>query len=448
MKYQLELKQIVEFPRCRIYRNFIQTLANDKGIRTTGGSFLFYYLMLCSYANYSTSNRRMEHLTYTVSPGEWICRVSELQVWFRSRFQHQAISILKQLQEQGCITYSLLEKNKLVKFKITDWQKDNTVLEYNYPCKKDTGFYFFPIAKAHRLIDAGKCSEMDVLLDLWIHAIYNDPSVQCSDSGPVVYYRDNTGTPLTSFQTLGKRWGHSKPTVSRLLKKLEKMGLITLVSFRGKYGSMIYLNNYLSVMFNMSDVLIDKEEIAMKMQLPIHIPEELSSEPLAEESCVPEPVTDEQITVSHNESCVPDTHIRHMVKKVAKILETQGLPCCRCPRTRYILSPLSACKEILTVFRLTIICPFGAAEYHFELTIDPQPDSAHKQDKTKSGTKSKDRLTGATSRTALPPKEGRTGKRPFALNRTIPPEIFPPNPITGVNTQPERIWTEGGERNA
>ena len=80
MEYQLELKQIVEFPRCRIYRNFIQTLANDKGIRTTGGSFLFYYLMLCSYANYSTSNRRMEHLTYTVSPGEWICRVSELQV--------------------------------------------------------------------------------------------------------------------------------------------------------------------------------------------------------------------------------------------------------------------------------------------------------------------------------------------------------------------------------
>ena len=60
MEYQLELKQIVDFPRCRIYRNFIQTLLNDRSIRTTGGSFLFWYLILCSYANYSNSNRRME----------------------------------------------------------------------------------------------------------------------------------------------------------------------------------------------------------------------------------------------------------------------------------------------------------------------------------------------------------------------------------------------------
>ena len=54
MNYKLELKQIVEFPRCRIYRDFIQTLITTKSIRTTGGSFLFYYLVLCSYANYRT----------------------------------------------------------------------------------------------------------------------------------------------------------------------------------------------------------------------------------------------------------------------------------------------------------------------------------------------------------------------------------------------------------
>ena len=63
MNYKLELKQIVEFPRCRIYRDFIQTLITTKSIRTTGGSFLFYYLVLCSYANYRTSYRRMEHIT-------------------------------------------------------------------------------------------------------------------------------------------------------------------------------------------------------------------------------------------------------------------------------------------------------------------------------------------------------------------------------------------------
>lgn len=62
MEYQLELKQIVDFPRCRIYRNFIRTLSSDKSIRTTGGSFLFWYLVLCSYANYSTSNRRIRSI--------------------------------------------------------------------------------------------------------------------------------------------------------------------------------------------------------------------------------------------------------------------------------------------------------------------------------------------------------------------------------------------------
>lgn len=88
MNYKLELKQIVEFPRCRIYRDFIQTLITTKSIRTTGGSFLFYYLVLCSYANYRTSYRRMEHITYTIGPGEWICTVTDLQEWFRCRFQH------------------------------------------------------------------------------------------------------------------------------------------------------------------------------------------------------------------------------------------------------------------------------------------------------------------------------------------------------------------------
>lgn len=48
MDYQLELKQIVDFPRCRIYREFIQTLMKDRSIRTNGGSCLFY---LCHSKN-------------------------------------------------------------------------------------------------------------------------------------------------------------------------------------------------------------------------------------------------------------------------------------------------------------------------------------------------------------------------------------------------------------
>lgn len=368
MDYQLELKQIVDFPRCRIYRDFIQTLIKDKSIRTNGSSCLFYYIILCSYANYRSSYRRMENITYMVAPGEWICNITELQSWFRCRFQHQAISILDILKNQNCITYSLLGNKKIVKFKITDWAKDNTVLEYNCPCKKDEGFFFFPIAKVHELISIGKCSEMDILLDMWIHAIYNDSSVQGSTSAPVVYYRNNTGSPLISFQSLGGRWTQSKTTVSRILKKFEELDFITLISFSGKNGSMIYLNSYLSIMFNISDVMIDKEEIAMNMQLPIHVPDAGSN------VCVSKPISDEQISVPENDSCVPDSHMKFIVQKVAELLKTQGIPCCECPNTKYILSPLLACKDIVNYYTLNIICPYGKASYRFELTLNPQDD--------------------------------------------------------------------------
>ena len=142
------------------------------------------------------------------------------------------------LVEQNLLTYSLHEKNKIIQYKIKDWPKDNTALSYNYPCKKDIGFFFFPIADVHKLIGLGKCSEMDALLDLWIHAVYNDPSVQGSDAGPVVYFRNQTGNPLFSYQELARRWKQSKSSVSRLLKKLEDTDMITLISYSGKHGSM------------------------------------------------------------------------------------------------------------------------------------------------------------------------------------------------------------------
>lgn len=93
MDYQLEIKQIVDYPRCRIYREFIRTLMEDRNIRTNGSSYLFYYMALCSYANFRSSYQRLEGISYLVGPGEWICRTSELSEWFRTRFQHQALSM-------------------------------------------------------------------------------------------------------------------------------------------------------------------------------------------------------------------------------------------------------------------------------------------------------------------------------------------------------------------
>ena len=98
--YQLQIKQVVDYPRCRIYREFIHKLIDDRSIRTSGGSGLFHFTVLCSYVNFRTSYRRIDGISYTVYPGEWICTVAELSSWFRTRFHRQALSILDTLQKQ------------------------------------------------------------------------------------------------------------------------------------------------------------------------------------------------------------------------------------------------------------------------------------------------------------------------------------------------------------
>ncbi len=135
------------------------------------------------------------------------------------------------------------------------------------------------------------------MLDLWVHAIYNDRQVQGSELGPVVYSRNATDNPLTNFSDLALRWGISKATVSRILNKLQDKKYLSLVSFTGRHGSVIYLCSYLSTIFNISDVMIDKEEISMTFQVPVHVPKDLS---LPET----ETIRDEQITVMEADGCL------------------------------------------------------------------------------------------------------------------------------------------------
>lgn len=368
MFYHLEIKQIVDYPRCRVYRDFFRELMGDREIRTSGNSYLFYFMVLCSYANYRSSYRRLEGITYLVGPGEWVCTTAELSEWFRTRFQHQAVSILDFLQEQHYLTYSRLGKGSLIKFSITGWNKSNSSFDYNYPCLKDVGFFFFPVSAVHELIGMGKCSEMDIVLDLWIHAIYNDEQVKGSDIGPVVYFRNNTGNPLTSYTDLAERWGISKASVSRILNKLQIKEYLSLVSFTGKHGSVIYLCNYLSTMFSVSDVMIDKEEVSMAFQIPVQLLENVFQE---DTSIKDEQIMIEEGCVPKEEACVSDFNMRAMVRKVAKILSAQGVSCCECPQTQYKLYSLSDCREGNLRYSLNISCPDGKIPYQFELTLTP-----------------------------------------------------------------------------
>lgn len=266
--YQLQIKQVVDYPRCRIYRQFVRFLMEDRSIRVSGGSGLFYFTVLCSYANFRTSYRRIDGISYTVYPGEWVCTLKELSQWFRTRFQCQALAVLERLQKQHLISFQTLGRGNVVRYKICDWARHNTVLEYNAPCQKDTGFFFLPVSVATDLISSDRCSEMDIVLDLWISAIYNDNQVQGSDLGPVVYFRNGTGNPLVTYTELATRWGLSRATVGRVLKKLAALDYLSLMSFPGRHGSVIYLQKYLSTMFEISDVMVDKEEVATLLYGP------------------------------------------------------------------------------------------------------------------------------------------------------------------------------------
>ena len=333
--YQLQIKQIVDYPRCRIYRQLIQYLIKDSNIRSGGSSGLFYYTVLCCYANFRMSYKRIDGISYTVHPGEWICRISELKEFLRLKTNKQTFEVLNSLQKRHLIEFSVLGHGKLIKYGINNWCKTNRVLDYNAPCQKQTGFFFLPISVANELVSFGKCSEMDAVLDLWINTIYNDEQVQGSDVAPLVYIRNGTGNPLLSCEQLSKRWGISKTTVCRYLNKLKKEDYIMTVNFQGTHGSAIYVKRYLSTMFEISDVLLDKEELAMALNIDIKVPEEASENKELTSN----------ITVSNFLNSVSKTAVDMLIQKVGKILSLQGFPCPLCPKIQYLLLPLSECKN-------------------------------------------------------------------------------------------------------
>ncbi len=368
-EYQLELKQIVDYPRCRIYRQFIQLLIRDRNIRVSVGSGLFSYIVLSCYANFRMSYRRLEGINYTIFPGEWLCRISDLSKWFRTRYNRQALSILKDLKDRNLITYQILGHGKIVKYKIINWCKFNRVLDYNAPCQKDDGFFFLPITIAAEIVSTRRCSEMDIILDLWINTIYNDNSVKGSETGPVVYFRNGSGNPLTQYSRLAERWGLSKSTVCRYLHKLHDLEYISVITFPGTHGTVIYLRNYLSTMFQISDVMLDKEEISMALNININLPDNPDS---ALESL------NSDASVSQKNS-VSKLYIDIIIKKIQETLAAQAFTCFLCSKFSYKLLPLSNdCKEVIYNSKNIMVLNFLLKLYckhteiaNFEISIYP-----------------------------------------------------------------------------
>ena len=304
-QYKLELKQIVDYPRTRMYRDLIHTLIASDDIHVGGTSGLYYYIVLCSFANFRTSYNRFKGVTYTVYPGEWICTFDDLTYWLRTNSKRKALAIMDMLRERHLIQYKLIGRGSLVKYRIENWARTNRVLDYNAPCQKDTGFFFVPMDIASELVGAGKCSEMDILLDMWLNTVYNDSNVIGSSEFPVVYMRNGSGNPLLSY---------------------------SCVSFSGKHGTVISIKGYLSTMFSVSDVMLDKEEIAMALAIKVSVSDD--------DLCV----SKNNDSVSKSSSCVSKTDTERIVSKVRSFLALQDFKCSECSQMSYILYPLSGCK--------------------------------------------------------------------------------------------------------
>ncbi|MBE5812849.1 MAG: MarR family transcriptional regulator [Clostridiales bacterium] len=342
MKYILEVKQIVDYPRVRIYREFIQTLINHKDLSVRGNCNLFNYIVLCCYANYCTSKKTIDGKKHLIAPGQWLCSIKDLMKWF-NQTKVKSLAVLESLQRLGVIEYELLKE--YVFYKIIDWDKDNSFMEYESQCQKDDGFFFFPFDFIDRFLRQGeKCSEKDILMDLWLNTIYNDNRVDGSQIGPVVYFRNETGNPRTSYSFMAARWNTSKATVCRLLDKLQEYDYITYLNFSGRYGSVIYLNGYMSLMFRVSDVPIDKKEVALALKLKIEVEEEI------EENIV----SDEEIIVSKS-------GLKIIEEKLKETLNLSGFGCAVCKASSSLLYRLSL---DCTMYMFKVLCKKGK-EYKF-----------------------------------------------------------------------------------
>ena len=87
-------------------------------------------------------------------------------------------------------------------------------------------------------------------------------------------------------------------------------------------------------MFEISDVMVDKEEVAMTLNIRLELPAE---------GCVDqeEPTMEHEVIVSDELSSVSKTHIEIILQKMAQILMAQGISCFGCSLSHYKLYPLS-----------------------------------------------------------------------------------------------------------
>lgn len=258
--------QLVRFPKSRVQKQWFRYFNDHKDFQNEGTLHLFSLMALYSYACFRSNVRQIGGQKYMEGPGQWICKVSALPRILRVHHKAQARELMAYFQDAGFLEFEILDEEKeLIRFSIRDWQRHCVHLEYNYYSYKGSGFFFFPLPVGRQLIRASRSrgkvqfSELDAIMDLWLHTILNDQTVKGSEYMPVVYYEDMKGMPLLSYSYLAHRWGWSKSRVGRFILKIEDAGIISRVSFSSSRGSVLSPCRYREMIYGE-----DCEELQLK----------------------------------------------------------------------------------------------------------------------------------------------------------------------------------------
>lgn len=206
----IQKQQLVSFPKVRIWKPWFRHFNNHKEFRNEGTVHLFSLMALFSYANFRSNERMISGERYMEAPGQWICKLGSLPRILRVHSKRQALEQLDYYEKYGFLTYEWLdEENEIILFSITNWKEHCTSLQYNYYSYKGSGFFFFPLPVGRMLLRIAHktegivFSELDAIMDMWLHTILNDPKVRGSEYMPVVYYYKVTfKTNLNDYRTL------------------------------------------------------------------------------------------------------------------------------------------------------------------------------------------------------------------------------------------------------
>lgn len=249
-------QQLVCFPKVRVYKPWFRHFNDHKDFRNEGTVHLFSLMALFSYANFRSNERVINGDRYMEAPGQWICKLGALPRILRVHSKTQALELMEYFQNHGFLTFEILDEEKeILRFTIADWKEHCTHLQYNYYSYKGSGFFFFPLPVGRLLLKIARkevgivFSELDAIMDMWLHTILNDPKVRGSEYMPVVYYSNMRGMPLLSYTYLARRWGWSKSRVGRFMLKAGEYGIISRVSFSSSRGSVISMCRYREMIY-------------------------------------------------------------------------------------------------------------------------------------------------------------------------------------------------------